>query len=386
PKLRGGSTALSDLRRVVRFAQDTITRSDPGLISAGAVKAFESATGPLCDSDRALSAAEVCDLTDALLDAVALLPGQSGRSFELELGRLTERHARALGQKIGSVDTRLRTVQARAEALATELAAAETRLRAAVGETDERLRTILTEVGDAIAAQQEQVEQVVADAKRASTEALEAHRHAVAQDRQEIRAEAEEARHEAAERAEAALAELETHRAESARLLSDVSVNATAGRYAKSAVEQRDRADRWRAAAVALGALAIVPAIVALVAVGDFEVRSLLPKVAISLILAGLARYAATQSSRHRTREERDEQVANDLSVFSAFIEALPEEAQSTERTEYARRLFRGRAMPGEESTATPPGVAVPDVVSAISALANLSDRAGGSPPGQRAA
>jgi hypothetical protein len=63
-------------------------------------------------------------------------------------------------------------------------------------------------------------------------------------------------------------------------------------------------------------------------------------KIALSLVLGGVATYAANQSKNHRDREKHARNLQLELTAFSPFIEPLTTEQQEEERVRMTRRTF----------------------------------------------
>ena len=80
-------------------------------------------------------------------------------------------------------------------------------------------------------------------------------------------------------------------------------------------------------------------------------------KLALSLILGGIATYAARQSSYHRRREHHARDLQLELTAFSPFIEPLAADQQEEERVIMTRKTFgktTAAPAPDEEPGPTP--------------------------------
>lgn len=76
-------------------------------------------------------------------------------------------------------------------------------------------------------------------------------------------------------------------------------------------------------------------------------------KLALSIILGGIATYAARQSANHRRREERARDLQLELTAFAPFIEPLSAEQQEEERVIMTRKTF-GKTTTAEKQAEEP--------------------------------
>jgi hypothetical protein len=142
------------------------------------------------------------------------------------------------------------------------------------------------------------------------------------------------------------VAEIETMKKKSAELVGAIGITGTAERYGKEFEEQRKTADIWRWITLVIGALAVVAAVVAAF---DHKATTAGTKLAIAILLGGVAAYTARQSSRHRRREEHARQLQLDLTAFPVFIEALSEEDREAATVWMAERSFLGARTSSED-------------------------------------
>jgi len=144
---------------------------------------------------------------------------------------------------------------------------------------------------------------------------------------------------QAAHELEAHVAEIRRMAQESAQLVGAIGLAGTAERYGEEAAAQKRVADSWRYATVVLALLAVVGAIVAVLEKHPVA-ETFAGKLALSVILGGIATYAARQSSYHRHREQRARDLQLELTAFSPFIEPLSAEQQEEERVIMTRKTF----------------------------------------------
>jgi hypothetical protein len=147
------------------------------------------------------------------------------------------------------------------------------------------------------------------------------------------------------EEVEERVAEIRRMEKESSELVGAIGVAGTAERYSEEVTEQAKVANWWRWATIALGLAAVVIGLYAVVT-GDQTNQDLAAKLVVSIILGGLAAYAARQSARHRRREEQARRLQLELTAFGPFIEPLQPEQREEERVVMARKTF-GKAWEG---------------------------------------
>jgi uncharacterized membrane protein YsdA (DUF1294 family) len=140
-------------------------------------------------------------------------------------------------------------------------------------------------------------------------------------------------------RTDTLVSEITAMKDRSAELVGAIGITGTAERYGKEFDEQQATANKWRIVTLALGVLAVVAAIVAAF---DHNATTAGTKLAIAVLLGGVAAYTARQSARHRSREEHARRLQLDLTAFPVFVEALPEEDKVAATIWMAERSFLG--------------------------------------------
>jgi hypothetical protein len=93
--------------------------------------------------------------------------------------------------------------------------------------------------------------------------------------------------------------------------------------------------------------LAILGVIHAQRSTGD--TTDVLAKGLASFVFFGIAGYLATQSGKHREREERARRKELELAAFGPFIDELPPEKQETLVEKLADRMF-GHELPAADA------------------------------------
>ncbi len=149
------------------------------------------------------------------------------------------------------------------------------------------------------------------------------------------------------ESAQAALAEdLEASSAARARvedILDIVAETALIGSYSKSAGEEKDAANMWRwIAVVAVAVTVIIGGWLVQSARGDGTDWDLFfAKLAVALPVAGVAAYAARQSSEHRHAQREAQHVALQLAALKPYLNDLEKVDERDQLLgEIGRRLF----------------------------------------------
>ena len=292
----GNKSGVARLDDVIRYAGLVLEGAEAPLVSARAFAAVQSATCTISNSPRvALREADAC--ADALLDAVAVLPGRGGRDADPEVQR----------------------------------AAAE-----------------LQELAKQCQAHDEQMARL----RKELAESRHEHAAALQAELDEFRGKLAQAQKQACDDVEHSLAEIRRMEMESAALVGSIGLAGAAELYHEQGRRQGRAAGILRGLSV-LTALAAVAVAMVTTAGTEPTAESLIANLFASLLLAGLAAYLALQSERHRTRERHASALHLDLVAFSPFIEALPPEQRTEERVIMTRKLF-AKSVPGTASREGP--------------------------------
>jgi hypothetical protein len=130
--------------------------------------------------------------------------------------------------------------------------------------------------------------------------------------------------------------------ADAQRIVGAIATTGTIGGFKKEADSQKTTADVFRGLAVLAGLGAVVLAILGVVhasrSTGDTS--DVLAKGLASFVFFGIAGYLATQSGKHRDREERARRRELELAAFGPFIEDLQPEKQEELVAKLADRMF----------------------------------------------
>jgi hypothetical protein len=144
------------------------------------------------------------------------------------------------------------------------------------------------------------------------------------------------------QRVSQASAAVEVDVAKFAHLLSLSADETLAASYARYAANQSNKADRWRAAAVATFGLAVaLAAVVVLRALSDVAApEDLVGRIGLSLALAGLGGYLQHQSALHRLREGQARALEMKLRTLGPFSAGLPVDDAAKLRAAVGLALF----------------------------------------------
>jgi hypothetical protein len=304
---------------------------------------------------------------DATLDALATW-GSAPALKAPEIRRLADALGQASQERLAELEARAKEIRAALEEISTASTAAVEKIQetadeqtAAVSQEQARLAaeisTQTTAITQALATQAQEfeaaekkrkedfadlVDELEAQATKRAEEQKVADEAALAALRGEMTALREETAAEAAE----IIDRLAKREQEAAALVDLVATSSTAGAYGKEAEEQKTVADNWRGWVLKIGALAAGFAVFSVVYTirEGFELEEFLPKLVLTVLIAGLAGYAGKQSADHRRREMRAKRLELELLAFGPFTEKL-----TTEQAQVARIAFMERAFVGDQ-------------------------------------
>lgn len=348
---------LDRLDTVLEFVEAVVSGSDPRLISGtmldtadSQLSQLETALDALIDNEDLSHLPSIDSLCDDLLNSLGNWP-TAAVFAKSEIKTLAAEFGRSAQSRIESLDRA-------ADDLQDELARIDEKTEAKQAELSEQQKA----VEQAVETQQAQVDQAVATGNKkfevAEAEGRESFR-AVAE---ELTAKAETHDEEVVKKIEAIetdlneksgeiLTSMEEKHGRVAKLVDLVATSATAGAFGKEAEEQKKEADNWRGHAVKLAFGAAGVALIALLYAIFVEtsVTLILTKLAVSVVITGLAGYAARQSAQHRRREIRARRLYLELTAFSPFTEALNDDEKEKEvRAKFIDRLFVGDPQIGD--------------------------------------
>jgi hypothetical protein len=329
---------IDRLERVIAFAAVALERTDPELISDASDANIRAAALQIANNPAA-APANAGPWGDALLTAVLQLPPSLGRELEQSVKDAAANFQRSASQRLNSLRQSQRRAKTAADALGSQIAEQSEQMSKQVEVAASTLQTTLAELEQAIATQKQGLDQLMTRQSSAFSEAQEERAEEFQQRltgfKQELDAVAETARQEV----EASVEEIRRMEKESAQLVGAIGLAGTAERYSEEVKDQAKVANRLRLLTIALALGAVAMGVYAVVA-GDQTNQALAAKLAVSVILGGLAAYTARQSGRHRRREEQARRLQLELTAFGPFIEPLQPEQREEERVIMARKTF----------------------------------------------
>ena len=317
------------------------------------------------DPDSAPDLEPADQAADRLLDTVAALPHRAIEEAAEQGKALAQSFQRSARVRERSVRSGLESVGAQVSELEQKVESAKGELSAAMDERADALDTRASEIGSQLEATEQGQSQLLDEQREAFQKMQEELRADFDQKRDDQLGQLGQQREDANERLQASLEahgavaeevveDLKRKDADAEELVGSISIRGTADRYEKEAKTQGEIADRWRRVTVVIGLLAgLVAGSAAFLS--DQEPEHIAGKIAVGVLLAGVAGYTARQSAQHRHREERASKLHLDLAAFGPFIEPLPEDAKNEERILLGRRVFardEGNGKRAEHGTA----------------------------------
>ena len=349
-------TILNRIDSSLSYVEALLRLVDASLVSASRVAQIQGTIEEVRTAVEAFDPEAAPDLepadqaTDRLLDAVAGLPHRPIENAAEQGKSLAKSFQRSARVRERSVREAIEEVRAQATELGQKVEGTKGELSAAVEKRTSALETRATEIGSQLDAAEQGQSQLLDEQRAAFQKMKEELRSdfeekraagvgALDKEREEASARLETSLKEQQAAAENVLEDLRRKDADAEELVGSISIRGTADRYEREAKAQAEIADRWRRSTVLIGLLAgLVAGSAAFLS--DQEPAHIAGKIAIGLLLAGVAGYTARQSAQHRHREERASKLHLDLAAFGPFIEPLPEEAKNEERVLLGRRVF----------------------------------------------
>lgn len=349
-------TILRRIDSALSFTEMLVRQVDASLVSASRIAQMQTTIDEIQTTVEAFDPEAAPDLepadqaADRLLDTVAALPHRPIEEAAEQGKALAQSFQRSARARERAVRSDLESVGAQVSELEQKVENAKGELSAAMDERTSALETRATEIGSQLEATEQGQSQLLDEQREAFQQMQGELRADFDQKRDDQLGEINKQREEADARlkksleghtgqAEEVLADLKRKDADAEELVGSISIRGTADRYEREAKAQGEIADRWRRVTVALGLLAgLVAGSAAFLS--DQEPEHIAGKIAVGVLLAGVAGYTARQSAQHRHREERASKLHLDLAAFGPFIEPLPEEAKNEERILLGRRVF----------------------------------------------
>jgi hypothetical protein len=335
---------------VLTYTQLVIAGSDGALVSDSAGSNLQATLNELVDAPEQVALGFEPWL-ERLLDHLGRLPAVHGHDFEQRAKGAAKTFERSARQRLGNLDAKAHAVDEELTQTQARLEQIDNEVRAVTEARVEEINTVITELRTAFEGRLQQYESNMETEREEGLKQRGAQAEAFEKAQSERAVEARDAvgalTADLEQRSQEAIEGLEQSRERVASLVDLVTTSTTSGGFGKEANDQKEEGDKWRWRAVLFGLLATGVAIFAVVYAVTVEAKTSLiaAKVAVVVVLAGLAGYAARQSAEHRQREVRARRLELELTAFGPFTEALRDEEK--ERT--VREAFIGRIFVGEE-------------------------------------
>jgi hypothetical protein len=347
---------LERIDSALSFTETLVRQVDPSLVSASRIAQMQTTIDEIQTAVEAFDSESAPDLepadqaVDRLLDTAAALPHRPIEDAAEQGKAVAKSFQRSARQRERAVRSDFDSVRARATELEKKVEGAKDELSATVDERASALEARAAEIGSQLEAAEQGQSQLLDEQREAFQKMQEELRSDFDQKRDGQLSELSQQREDANARLQASLEahstaaeevveDLRRKDADAGELVGSISIRGTADRYETEADTQAAIADRWRRVTVVIGLLAgLVAGSAAFLS--DQEPAHIAGKIAVGLLLAGVAGYTARQSAQHRHREERASKLHLDLAAFGPFIEPLPEEAKNEERILLGRRVF----------------------------------------------
>ena len=359
----GDQTRLS---AVLAYAQSVLDSTDPDLITDSNATELEEALSKISNNPADTPASAVSD-GDRILEGVARLPvardreaEQAAKDSAATFQRSAQQRLASLRGEFGGARSELRKIEEAIQARKDELASTIDERRSEIATKIESLQAEFAEKLAEFGAQIETERTAFSELRTSQTQTFESSQAEQSTSTKEtlerFQEQAQKMLAAAQSDVDQRVAEIQRMETESAALVGAIGLAGTAERYGEEVNEQRKVADRWRRGTVVLALLAVIGVVIA-VAEKHPVAETFAGKLALSLILGGIATYAARQSSYHRRREHHARDLQLELTAFSPFIEPLAADQQEEERVIMTRKTFgktTAAPAPDEEPGPTP--------------------------------
>ena len=334
---------------VIAYAQSVLEATDPELLTQSAYDQISNAFLQFANNPTQVPA-NIDPWCDALLIALLALPASRNETVGEGAKAVVANVQRSAYQRLGALDRKAAETEQALQALRTAIAESDSQTAATV---EQRLTTTDARIEERAAAIETRLAQYASqmDSDQQANSALRTQQTTAFEEAEAARTTRAKERTESADAdlkamlakaqrdLEARLSEIRRMEQESAQLVGAIGLAGTAERYAEEVKEQKKIADFWRWATVVLAVIAVAGAVFA-VAENHPAAESFAGKLGLSLIIGGIATYAARQSAYHRHREQRARDLQLELTAFSPFIEPLSPEQQEEERVIMTRKTF----------------------------------------------
>lgn len=345
---------------VLEQATAVVGIAKPELLSQGQINQMAEALDLLGQRIQSFEAnefqwSEVDGVADTLLDRLSGWPQAGGIPPE-EVKEAASRFRRSAGMLLSNIEAEAQAVRAQIQdqqTIADELRAKTDETKSSADAEIESLRAVIEEqkarLDEAIRANQGQFseaqERRVTEFRDELTEFE--NRMTELQSRATETLKSQEARLE--EDIDGAHTQIQEKLDEAERIVGAIATTGTIGGFQREAGSQKETADRLRLAALLTAGVAAVIAILGVVhASNGGNGADVAAKALASFVFFGIAGYLATQSGKHRDREERAQRLELELAAFGPFINDLPEEKQNDLVEKLADRIF-GHEPPSKD-------------------------------------
>jgi hypothetical protein len=346
---------IQRLERVVAFAALVLERTDPEFISDAALNEIQAAASNIMN-DAATASTNSAGYGDPLLLATLRLPAAQGRDLEQAAKDAAKKFQQSASARLTSLRGNISAAKREVDGLKEQIATRADEFSGNVAAATEALQTRVAELEAAITAQKQALDELTTRQSSTFTEKQEERASEFQAQISAFRTEIDELKVAADLEVQELVQEIRRMEKESSDLVGAIGLAGTAERYSEEVTEQGRVADRFRMLTILFALTAVAMGIYAVV-MGDQTNQALAAKLAVSVILGGLAAYSARQSARHRRREEQARRLQLELTAFGPFIEPLQPEQREEERVIMARKTFGKstvRAQAEEEPGPTP--------------------------------
>lgn len=361
--------------RVLAYARTVIEASDEELISANMANQLGSVFTQFVNNAPQTVVSNADGWTDAVLDTTATLPAsrphevaEAVRESVAKVKRSATNHIHHIDGEHGSLVEKLSTLGDEIDVMRTELTTTVEQQRQQIDseiaaarapfdqEIEQARQQLSSEQSSLSTLRTKQSSDYETAEERRNTLAKEQRDEATAEaetQQQSTKSDLDEFLASSQTQIQERVADIERMQEDVRKMVDAVSMAATTEGYGKEAKDQGKAANTWRWITVGSALLAAVVAFLA-VNTDEIDLEVLLGKLALSLILGGIAAYAARQSADHRQRERTSRDLQLELAVFGPFIERLDPDRQQQERVEMTRKTF-GHVRPVSQTTQETP-------------------------------
>jgi hypothetical protein len=360
----GAPAVLDRTERVLDHVLVVVGSSDPLLVAAPAAQqlatGLDGISNALKNFAETNDAAHIQTLDQTVEDVAAHLGEWPCAVDTAAISAAATSYRRSAGKQMATLRDELKTSlagakenEAKLQELAERIAAESTSLANSVDEAKAALTEVvdnqrnqalanLAELQAGIDTQKAHVDEVVSTFQKNSIELQEKRSEQFQAALTEMRGQHDELEKRMLDDTEGLVGEISQLKDDAVALVGVISATGTASAFNKEAQAQKKIADFWRWAAVAAGVLAAGFAVFLVVAkiTTNTDSTHLVTRILGTIALTGVAGYGASQSARHRHREERAKRLELELVAFGPFVESLDDNRKQDARVALAAKLF----------------------------------------------